>query len=102
MIPPHLKGIATLPSEICVQEITMLKHWMNKVTWKTQTAMQDSSTKNCSRKKYSSTDVSVINLLMRRYLPSNTQNNSLYTAAATKKKAARKSFRTSSPFSQSL
>jgi len=45
----------------------------------------------------------ICNSLMRRYLPSNSQNNWLYTAAATKKKdSTTKSFRTSSTFSHSL
>jgi len=43
------------------------------------------------------------NSLTRRYLLSNSQNNWLYAAAATKKKdSTAKSFRTSSTFSHSL
>jgi len=42
----------------------------------------------------------VCNSLTRRYLPSNSQNNWLYAAVATKKKDfTAKSFRTSSTFS---
>jgi len=49
-IPPHVKCVATLPCEICVQEIAMLTNCVNKLPCKTQTAMQDSSTENYSRK----------------------------------------------------
>ena len=41
----------------------------------------------------------ICNSLTRRYLPSNSQNNWLYAAAATKKDSTAKSFRTSSTFS---
>jgi len=45
----------------------------------------------------------ICNSLTRRYLPSNSQNNWLYAAVATKKKDfTAKSFRTSSTFSYSL
>jgi len=47
-IPPHFKCIATLPCEICVQEIVMLKNCVNKLPRKSQTAMQDSSAENCT------------------------------------------------------
>jgi len=50
MIPPHLKSIATLPCEICLQEIVMLRNCTNKLPLKTQTAIQDSAAENCSRK----------------------------------------------------
>jgi len=48
--PIQLKRVATLPCEICVQEIAMLKNCMNKLSHKTQIAMQDSSTENYSQK----------------------------------------------------
>jgi len=35
MIPLHLKRVATLPCEICVQEITMFKNCMNELLRKT-------------------------------------------------------------------
>ena len=57
--PIQLKYIATLPCEICVQEIAMLKNCVNKLSRKTRIAMQDSSTENYSQ-KYSSNDVSII------------------------------------------
>jgi len=39
----------------------MLKNCVNKLPRKTQTAMQDSATENCSEKKYSSNfDVSIV------------------------------------------
>jgi len=44
----------------------------------------------------------ICNLLTRRYLPNNPQNNILYAAAATKKDFTAKSFRASSTFSHSL
>jgi len=45
----------------------------------------------------------ICNLLTRRYLPSNSQNNSLYAAATTKEKdSTAKSFCTSSTFNHSL
>jgi len=45
----------------------------------------------------------IYNSLTRRYLPSNSQNNWLYAAAATNKKdSTTKSFRTSSTFSHGL
>ena len=40
-IPTHLKYVATLPCEICDQEIAMLKNCVNKLPRKTQSAMQD-------------------------------------------------------------
>jgi len=68
-----------------------------------QTAMQDLTTENCGRKSTHLMMWVLFNLLMRRYLPSNPQNNWLYAAAATKKKGfAAKSFCTSSVFSHSL
>jgi len=38
----------------------MLNKCVNKVPRKTQTATQDSAAENCSRKKYSSNDVSIM------------------------------------------
>jgi len=49
-MPPHRTRVATLPCEICVQVIAMLKNCVNKPSLKTQTAMQDSSTENYSGK----------------------------------------------------
>jgi len=66
----------------------MLKNCVNKLLRKTQTAMQDSSTENCSRKNAHLMMWALFNLLTRRYLPRNRQNNWLYAAAATKKKAS--------------
>jgi len=51
-IPPHLKRVATVPCEICLQEIFMLKNCMNKLP-----RTLDSASENCCR-KYSSNDVS--------------------------------------------
>jgi len=47
MIPPQLKRVATLPCEICLQEIVILKNCMNELSRKTQTAIQDSAAENC-------------------------------------------------------
>jgi len=49
-MPPHRTRVATLPCEIYVQVIAMLKNCVNKPSRKTQTAMQDSSTENYSGK----------------------------------------------------
>jgi len=48
--PTHLKRVATLPCEICLQEIVLLKNCVNKLPRKTQTTIQDLAAKNCSQK----------------------------------------------------
>jgi len=102
-IPPHLKRVATLPCEICLQEIIMLKNCVNKLPRETQTAIQDSAAENCNRKNTCLTMSALCNSLTRRYLLSNPHYNWMHEAAATDKKDfATKSFRTSSTFSQSL
>jgi len=58
-VPPHLKHIAALPCEICVQEIAILKNCVNKQLRKTHAAIQDSATE-IAVEKYSSNDVSII------------------------------------------
>jgi len=96
-ILPHLKRDDILPCEICLQEIVMLKNDMNKLP-----CMQDSATENCCQNTHLMM-WALCNSLTRRYLPSNSQNNSLYAPAATKKKdSTAKSFRTSSTFNHSL
>ena len=49
-MPPHRTRVVTLPCEICVQVIAMLKNRVNKPSRKTQTAMQDFATENYSGK----------------------------------------------------
>jgi len=50
--PPHVKCIATLFCEISVyKKFAMLKNSVNKLPRETQTAMQDSTDQNCSRKQ---------------------------------------------------
>jgi len=46
----HLKRVATLPCEICVQEIAMLKNCVNKLPRKTPTVVGYLSTENYSGK----------------------------------------------------
>jgi len=72
----------------------MLKNCMNKHPPKIQTAMQDSVTENVVKNtRLMMWALGLFNLLKRRYLPSNPQNNWLYTTAVTKKKGfAAKSF----------
>jgi len=48
--PPHHKRTATLPCEIGLEEIIMFKNCRNKLPHKTQTAMEDSATEDCSQK----------------------------------------------------
>jgi len=52
-MPPHRTRVVTLPCEICVQVIAMLKNRVNKPSRKTQTAMQDFATENYSGKNTS-------------------------------------------------
>jgi len=50
-ISPHVKRVATLRCEICLQEIVMLNNCVNKLPRKTHTAIQDpAAEKNCNRK----------------------------------------------------
>jgi len=53
----------------------MLKNCVNKLPRKTQTAMQDSATENCTRKKTRPTMWALRNSLTIRFFPSNPQNN---------------------------
>jgi len=63
----------------------MLKNYVNKLPRKTQSAMQDSATENCSRKNTPIMMRALCNSLTRKYLRSNPQNNWLYAAAARNK-----------------
>jgi len=84
--PPHLKRVAALPCEICLQEIVILKNCVDKLPRKTQTAIQDSPAENFSRKNYLTNDMSTVKFADEKILPSNSHNNWLYAAAATNKK----------------
>jgi len=63
----------------------MLKNYVNKLPRKTQSAMQDSATENCSRKNTPIMMRALCNSLTIKYYRSNPQNNWLYAAAATNK-----------------
>jgi len=92
-IAPHLKHVATLPCEICVQEIAMLKNCMNKLSHNIQQPAKEVTQCWCKIyplkiivKKITRIMIwALFNSLTRRYLLSNPQNNWLNAAAATKK-----------------